>query len=109
MTATATAIPEFFATVKIPSVAKWASDKVKEHAPHDLEADGRKVIVQSWYFEGKFPRRTEEFYGQWDSPKTGEQFTCAVRCRGGEYRGQKPTVLVAFTRYVSADGKPLPL
>jgi hypothetical protein len=108
MTATAS-IPEFFATVSIPAVAKWAADKTKEHAPEDLQVEGRKTIVQSWYFEGKFPRRAAEFYGQWDSPQTGEQFTCAVRCRGGEYRGQKPTVLVAFTRYASYDGKPLPL
>jgi hypothetical protein len=108
MTATVS-IPDFFATVSIPAVAKWAADKTKEHAPHDLEVEERKTIVQSWYFEGKFPRRAEEFYGQWDSPQTGEQFTCAVRCRGGEYRGQKPTVLVAFTRYASTDGKPLPL
>ena len=101
--------PEFFASVTIPAVAKWATDKVKAHIPDGLECEGRKVSVRSWFFEGKFPRRAAEFYGQWDAPEIGKQFTCAVRCLGGHYRGQKPTVIVAFTEYASEDGQPLPL
>lgn len=109
MNAVSQQIPDFFASVQIPAVAKWAADKVKAHSPHGLECENRQVSVRSWFFEGKFPRRAAEFYGQWDAPEIGKQFTCVVRCFGGEYRGQKPTVLVAFTEYASEDGQPLPL
>lgn len=87
----------------------WAVDKVKECSPDALEVEGRKVSVSRWYFEGKFPRRPKYFYGQWDAPKDGKQYTLIVRSIGGEYRGQKPTVIVSFTEYSSADGKPLPI
>ncbi len=102
------AIPEFFRGVDLPAVAKWAADKVREHDPDPLEVDGRAVTVRSWYFEGSFPRKVRESVQQWDVPETGRQYLCAVRCRGGHYRGQRPTVLVAFTEYASVDGKPLP-
>lgn len=84
-------------------------DKVKEHSPDQLEVDGRKVNVRSWYFEGKFPRRAEYYFGQWDVPSEGKQYTHVVRTIGGEYRGQKPTVIVAFTEYTAVDGLPLPI
>jgi hypothetical protein len=102
------AAPEFFKSVTIPAVAKWAADKVKEHTPYVIQCEGRNVSVHSWFFEGKFPRRADEFYNQWDAPKIGKQFTCTVRCLGGHYRGQKPTVIVGFTEYTSEDGQPLP-
>ena len=102
-------VPSFFSTVSIPAVAKWAADKVKEITPDSLFVEGREVLVKSWIFEGKFPRRPKGFYGQWDYPSEGRQYTLTVRCFGGEYRSQKPTCLVCFTQYESKDGLPLPL
>lgn len=105
----ATNLPEFFKSAKLPAVAKWAMDKTTEHRPYDLEIDGRKVIVRSWFFEGKFPRPGGNVVSQWDCPESGTQYTSAVRTFGGVYRGQKPTVLVCFTEYASEDKMPLPV
>lgn len=102
-------IPAFFSTVKLSAVAKWAADKTKPLSLDIIDVDGRSVEVRTFIFEGKFPRFAEGFTGQWDVPSDGKQYTCRVRNYGGEYRGQKPTVLVSFTEYSAIDGKPLPI
>jgi hypothetical protein len=100
--------PAFFATAEIPAAARWARDKVTQHAANEIHLEGRALRVRSWCFQGKFPRKTAEFYGQWDAPESGQQYTCNVRCLGGHFRGQKPTLIVSFTEYTAADGLPLP-
>ena len=107
MTATST-LPEFFSTVKIPSVAKWASDKVKELRTDIMECQGKAVEVRCWMFEGKFNRTPDCFWKQWASEDGVNQYRCSITCHGGQYRGQKATVLISFTEYVSIDGTPLP-
>lgn len=101
--------PKFFESAQIPSVAAWAADKAKAHRPDMMEIQGRQILVKEWYFEGRFQRRPEAFFGQWDVPQNGAQYTCTVRVNGGQYRGEKPTVLVVFSEYTSADGQPLPI
>lgn len=110
MTCTESAqIPAFFSTVKLSAVAKWAADKTKELKSEIIEVDGRSAEVRTFIFEGKFPRRAPAFYGQWEVPSEGKQYTCNVVNHGGQYIGEKPTVLVAFTEYNAIDGLPLPI
>jgi hypothetical protein len=100
-------LPFFFSTVQIPSVARWAFDKINEHQPHSLVVDGRKVNVRCWMFEGKMPHRPEAFNAQWNLIE-GRQYVCRVSNHGGQYRGQKATTLISFTEFSSVDGLPLP-
>lgn len=107
MTATAI-IPDFFSTVEIPSVAKWASDKVKQLRTDIMECQGKAVEVRCWMFEGKFARTPDCFRKEWSAANGAVQYHCSVVTQGGQFRGQKTNVLVSFTEYVSIDGTPLP-
>lgn len=101
-------LPDFFQTADLPAVAKWAMDKLTYYKQENLIAEGVEATCDWWVFEGKFPRKAKEIFAQFDSPETGEQFLAVVRNFGGEYRGQKPTVHISFTRYASVTGCPLP-
>lgn len=102
-------IPKFFATKNLPSVAKWAMDKIKTVTESSLDCEGRNVKVRNLYFEGKFGRKPTEFFAQWDCPSEGKQFSCTVRSHGGHYKGEKPLISVCFSEYASDDGMPLPI
>jgi hypothetical protein len=101
-------LPAFFSTIKLPSVAKWAMDKVKFVNEGTLVCEGRETTVQSWYFSGRMPR-FHKHWQQYDSPETGEQFLLIVSSHGGEYRGTKPLIQIRFSRFASVDGRPLPV
>ena len=91
-------IPEFFKAVTIPAVAKWTEGKLKFTNEEPLVVDGVEYTIRRWAFEGAFPRHVLHFHQEW-MMNDGAEWHCSVRCHGGTYRGQKPTVLVVFTEY----------
>jgi hypothetical protein len=103
----ASTLPFFFSTLQLPSVARWAFDKVTEHAPHTLNVQGRGVNVRTWYFEGKMPHTPKAFFAQINLIE-GRQYVAKITNTGGQYRGQKPTTTISFMEFSSQDGKPLP-
>jgi hypothetical protein len=105
--ANTTTAPAFFSTVKLPSVARWAMDKVKAHKPEVLDVAGKKVIVENYYFEGHnmFPC---SFKGEWQIPQEGVIYNCTVLRNGRNPRPGRGHLMVAFTVYRTEDGSPVP-
>ena len=97
-------LPAFFSTVKLPSVAQWAANKVKSLPVDKFDIDGCKITASTWAFEGEFARNIPCESLEWRDEKNGKQYgLLIVRASQKSARYQ-----IAFKEYASADGTPIP-
>lgn len=104
------ATPDFFKGQKLPSLFGWVEGKWNMMVPTSMEASEKcpAFKCRNWYFTGRMPRRTKEFFQQWDCPEQGKQYSAKITVRGGSQKGTRQEVNVCLSEYSSLDGQPLP-